>query len=242
MAYQKLQAESVIKTLEQLHRRISERFPDSGLADVCAEIVDVANNTERRARAAGRPHIFRNLWALLGIAGLTILTLAAVFAPALGIEAMFPETFVTGKNSIYDLIEVLSSLVLIFVGAFFYLSATGTRGKRRFVFRNLHELRSFAHVVDMHQLTKDPTTLSKLAPRTQSSPERNMTPFELARYLDYCAEMLSLIGKLAALYGERTSDHEINAAVNDIEVLTAGIVRKIWQKIMILDNDAAMRE
>ena len=67
-----------------------------------------------------------------------------------------------------------------------------------------------------------------------------MTPFELARYLDYCAEMLSLTGKLAALYGERTNDPEITGAVNDIENLTANIARKIWQKIMMLDNDVAM--
>ena len=67
-----------------------------------------------------------------------------------------------------------------------------------------------------------------------------MTPFELARYLDYSAEMLSLTGKLAALYGERTNDPEINATVNDVETLTAGIARKIWQKIMMLDNYVAM--
>ncbi len=61
-----------------------------------------------------------------------------------------------------------------------------------------------------------------------------MTQFELTRYLDYCAEMLALIGKLAALYADRVRDSVVIASVNDIENLTAGLGRKIWQKITII--------
>jgi hypothetical protein len=49
--------------------------------------------------------------------------------------------------------------------------------------------------------------------------------------------MLSLVGKLAALYAQSNSDSVVLQSVNDIETLTNGISRKIWQKIMILDND-----
>jgi hypothetical protein len=85
----------------------------------------------------------------------------------------------------------------------------------------------------MHQLTKDPTVL--LDPqKTAASPERTMTKFELTRYLDYSAEMLALTGKLAALYAERMRDSVVINAVNDIENLTAGLGRKIWQKITII--------
>jgi hypothetical protein len=49
--------------------------------------------------------------------------------------------------------------------------------------------------------------------------------------------MLSLVGKLAALYAQSTSDSVVLQSVNDIETLTNGISRKIWQKIMILDDD-----
>ena len=84
----------------------------------------------------------------------------------------------------------------------------------------------------MHQLTKDPTLV--LGPRTSSSPAREMSRFELARYLDYCAEMLALTAKLAALYAGESDDPVVIAAVNDIETLTSDLGRKIWQKIMIL--------
>jgi len=64
----------------------------------------------------------------------------------------------------------------------------------------------------------------------------HLTPFLLGRYLDYCSEMLSLIGKVAALYAQNTQDAVVLAAVDEIETLTTGLSRKIWQKIMILDQ------
>lgn len=42
-----------------------------------------------------------------------------------------------------------------------------------------------------------------------------------------------------APYVQSTSDSVVLQAVNDIETLTTGISRKIWQKIMILDDDIA---
>jgi hypothetical protein len=86
----------------------------------------------------------------------------------------------------------------------------------------------------MHQLTKDPTVLLAPETRTASSPEREMNEFQITRYLDYCAEMLALMGKIAALYAEKLRDPDVIDAVNDIENLCANLGRKIWQKIMII--------
>ena len=63
-----------------------------------------------------------------------------------------------------------------------------------------------------------------------------MTPVQLGRYLDYCSEMLSVTSKIAALFVERFDDPVTLAAVNEIESLTAGLSRKIWQKISMLLN------
>jgi len=90
----------------------------------------------------------------------------------------------------------------------------------------------------MHQLTKDPEQLLTNAPSTASSPVRTMTRVELGRYLDYCSEMLSVTSKIAALFVERFDDPVTLAAVNEIESLTAGLSRKIWQKISMLLNTA----
>jgi hypothetical protein len=90
-------------------------------------------------------------------------------------------------------------------------------------------------VIDMHQLTKDPErTTSQVFVETSNSPKATMDRFQLRRYLDYCSEMLSLTGKLAAVYVQHFDDGVAIAAVNEVELLTAGLSRKIWQKIMIL--------
>jgi hypothetical protein len=90
----------------------------------------------------------------------------------------------------------------------------------------------------MHQLTKDPEQLLSQPPATASSPVRTMTRVELGRYLDYCSEMLSVTSKIAALFVERFNDPVTLSAVNEIESLTAGLSRKIWQKISMLLNTA----
>ena len=134
-------------------------------------------------------------------------------------------------------LEATVNLMLLFGGGVWFLITIEERLKRRRVLTALHELRSLAHVIDMHQLTKDPTIIMSPHLRTQASgAQRAMTEFELARYLDYCAEMLALIGKLAALYGERLADPVVIEAVTDVENLTANLGRKIWQKIMIIGD------
>ena len=87
----------------------------------------------------------------------------------------------------------------------------------------------------MHQLTKDPERLSS-GMNTPSSPQRRMTPFELARYLDYCSEMLAVTSKIAALYVQDFNDPVTLAAVDEVQDLTGGLSQKIWQKIMIFDR------
>ena len=86
----------------------------------------------------------------------------------------------------------------------------------------------------MHQLTKDPERVGIEPHRTASSPKSKLTQFELARYLDYCSEMLSITGKIAAIYVQRFRDPVVIAATNEVEQLCTGLSQKIWQKIMIL--------
>jgi len=118
--------------------------------------------------------------------------------------------------------------------ALFFLVTLELRIRRTKILNTVHELRSIAHIIDMHQLTKDPERLLSQGPSTSSSPKINMTSYELGRYFDYCSEMLSHVGKIAAIYAEKFNDATTLAAVNEIENLTTGLSRKIWQKIMIL--------
>ena len=69
---------------------------------------------------------------------------------------------------------------------------------------------------------------------TDSSPTRELTPFLLGRYLDYCSEMLSLIGKINALYLQHLEDEVVLKAADGVEGLTTSLSQKIWQKLVIL--------
>src|SRR5207249_9994140 len=91
----------------------------------------------------------------------------------------------------------------------------------------LHELPSIAHNVDMHQLTEAPDQFLAQGSTTRSG---------LSRYLAYCSELLSLTSKVATLYVQDSRDPVLLDAVNDVETLTTGLSRKIWQKIMIIDT------
>ena len=61
-----------------------------------------------------------------------------------------------------------------------------------------------------------------------------MTRVDLARYLDYCSDLLSITSKLAALYVQSVND-PIADWSTEHEALTVGLSSKIWQKIVILD-------
>ncbi len=61
-----------------------------------------------------------------------------------------------------------------------------------------------------------------------------MSVRDYALYLDYCSELLSLTSKAAALCAEESTDALVLDTVSEIENLTTGMSRKIWQKISLL--------
>jgi hypothetical protein len=229
LIYRSLDSEKIVNTIVTLGRRIDERFPDSGLGRVCQELLTIAKESQKRSAWIAKPQ--RTLRFIIGvlvviiIAGL-LLILANSTLPKSGFD------FVV----LIQVSEAGINVCIILGAAILFLITAERRIKRGRALKAIHELRALAHVIDMHQLTKDPEQLLVRGKETPSSPKRNLSAFELMRYLDYCSEMLSLIGKLAALYVQKFDDPVALAAVNDVEELTTGLSRKIWQKIMILNS------
>ncbi|MEO6039471.1 MAG: hypothetical protein ABIQ93_13745 [Saprospiraceae bacterium] len=220
----------LLTTIEKLGSRIGDRFPGSGLQRVCGELRQLAGEANVLAMRLGPP-----IWPvraasvtagilLLGLVGWAILQIAQHFS--------------FDPKGMVELLQTSESAIneLIFLGlALYSLINLETRLKRRAALQALHQLRSIAHVVDMHQLTKDPAHLLSQMKDTESSPERNLNRHQLTRYLDYCSELLALNAKIAALFAQNMDDPVVLNAVNDLELLTQGLSAKIWQKIMILD-------
>ena len=227
--YRSLDPEAILHQTEQLHQRVSERFPGRGLANVSSEVTEVAREARERAAEIASP----NWWLRIGV-GMLILVVVLILLSAVRIIQF-------NFDQIFDLAEFLAILdagfndIFLVGAALYFLIRLEVRYKRNRALDALHELRSLAHVIDMHQLTKDPERLLRTDwESTPSSPQPTMSAFLLTRYLDYCSEMLSILGKVAALYVQDFDDEVALAAVNEIEALTTGLSRKIWQKIMIL--------
>lgn len=233
--YRHLDPARIVETAASLRQRITERFPDSGLSRVATELCAVTGEAAAVSAWLARPH-----WPLRIAAWLALLLIAGVLLTGV-VTALATLPANPAFSSIADLLQGLDAMIneVVLTGvAIFFLFNLETRLKRARAMKVLHVLRSLAHIIDMHQLTKDPERSShpEVGADTASSPKRTLTPFELTRYLDYCTEMLAVLSKLAALYVQEFNDPVTVAAVNDVEDLTAGLSRKIWQKIMILDR------
>ena len=227
MSYRTLDANDIVRTLQSLERRIVERFPGSGLSSVCRELVAIGEQVQERARSIAAPNVPLRIALFIAIAA-TIVGLVAV-GITVKLQVGTAELF-----GVFQGVEAAANIVVLAGAALFFLVSLETRIKRRRSLSDLHTFRSIAHVIDMHQLTKDPSSVVGAVP-TASSPKRSMDRFELTRYLDYCSEMLSLTSKLAALYAQNLPDPVVIDTVRDIEALTTNLSAKIWQKITILD-------
>jgi hypothetical protein len=234
MPFRSLDADQILTTAERLERRIVERFPDRGLAQVAREVTSLGRKVRDEVRVLSPP-----IWWLRALVTAIILAGAAVF---LWVGSIVPLNQV-GTDAIGSVegVEAAINTALLAVLGLVALVRLEARVKRQRVGRGLHELRSVIHVIDMHQLTKDPVTLSPKFHPTETSPARDLTAVDLSRYLDYCSELLSLTGKLAALYAQAVPDDGVAQAVNDIELLGASLSRKIWQKIGMIEASPAPR-
>ena len=229
--YRELDSQRILATTRALSQRVSERFPDSGLSRVAGELLATAEESELRLQRLRRPH-----WPIrVGV----VVAMTALVTVAVAAALTMPLT--PGIDGVGELLQALEAGIndALFIGlAIFFLVSLEGRFKRRAALGALHELRSIAHIVDMHQLTKDPENLLSPQTATPSSPTRPMTRSELARYFDYCSELLSITSKLAALHAQYLNDPVVLGAVNDVESLAGQLSAKIWQKIMLLDTIA----
>ena len=224
--YYNLDAQKIVDTVRRLRDRIGERFPGAGLGRVAEELLRVAEKAGASADAIARP--LRPL--RVGMAILAVLFLIVMGWILRHVNVKFSTPMV---SEFLQAVDAALNTILLIGGAIFSLFTLEVRLKRNRALKLLHELRSLAHVVDMHQLTKDPETILRPGAGTTTFSRRTMTRYQLSRYLGYCSEMSALIGKVAALYVQRYDDPVVLSAVDQIEDLTTSLSRKAWQKITV---------
>ncbi len=224
--YRSLNAELIVQTCRESQKRIAGRFEGSGLSKVAAELLTVSEQAAGLAAWLAKPHLPLRALAWLGIGAILVIVASVV----LHVDVQL--TFSSIAEFLQGLDAAINEVVFIGIAAFFFFTME-TRLKRHRVMKAINELRSIAHIIDMHQITKDPERIVDIP---TDGPRRPQNPAELIRYLDNCSDLLALISKIAALYVQNFDDPVTLAAVNEIETLTNGLSRKIWQKIMIFDR------
>ena len=225
-----LAAAHVGATVAHLERRIFARFGERGLTKVARDLghlvvlvqtqADQSHDRLRRTTLVARS---------VGMAIIGATLVALVFS--------MRSAVIDGMARTTDWVPLIESVVndLVFAAiAVVFLWAFPERLERRTLLRLLHRLRSLAHVIDMHQLSKDPEQLSPTYKPTEQSIVHGLDAEQLHHYLTYCSEMLSLTAKTAALCGEHTTDGVVLETTSDIETLTTELSNKIWQKISLL--------
>ena len=231
--YQSLDPIHIVATVEKLSQRIAARFPDASLHTVCVQLLSIAQRSQDRSERIGRP-----LYWMRGlICAFLILFLVGISEIFIQHPIEINDAEIIEAKQLINLLPLVDSctdIVIVLGATLLFLVTLETRVKRSRALAMIRELRSIAHIIDMHQLSKDPERVVSTLAVTDASPQIDMTPAELVRYLDYCSEMLALTGKLAALYVQNFNDMVALAAVNEVESLTTGLSRKIWQKMMVM--------
>lgn len=232
-ALDRLEAEPVLSTIGSLRARIEARFPERGLYAVSGEVLALA---DRVATSSARNRDRLRLARIVSRAMIALVVGLTVYALGFALRAAIVDGGPAHDVEWLTLLESGVNDVVFAAIAIWFLYTVPERMRRADTLAMLHELRSLAHVIDMHQLNKDPERLRPSFTPTPVSPAMDLTYEELEHYLDYCSELLSLVGKTAALCAEESRDSLVLETVSTIETLTTGMSRKIWQKISILNE------
>jgi hypothetical protein len=225
-----LAADHVGATVAHLERRIFARFGERGLTKASRDLGQLVIRV--RTEASQSRHRLRRTTVTARAASVVIVA-ATVVALGFGLRT----AVVDGLAHTSDWVPLVESVIndLVFAAiAVVFLWAFPERLERRSLLRLLHRLRSLAHVIDMHQLSKDPEQASPTYTATSESVRHGLDADQLHHYLNYCSEMLSLTAKTAALCAEHSTDSVVLETVSTIETLTTELSNKIWQKISLL--------
>ncbi|MDB2674144.1 hypothetical protein N9Y81_04245 [Akkermansiaceae bacterium] len=223
--YREIDPTKLIHTVSRMAERVEEQFPSSGLSAVANEVAAVAEGTVARVAEIKKPRI--GLRIAVGIMVLLVLSGPLLFS--------FVLSFSKEVTNLGDFLEATDAglhMLLVLAGGIFFLVGMENRMRRNQALDAIAEFRSLAHLVDLHQINKDPGLDSLKPPEDDKRTVRSDEA--LASYLDFSGDLLSIVGKLAAYYAQNLSDRVVLDAVNEIETLTSSLSNKLWLKILVL--------
>lgn len=223
--YRTIDPTKLILTISKMADRVENHFPSSGLASVANEVAAVAEGTVARVAEIKKPRMGLRIMVVL-------MVILVVSGPLLfSLVLSFSENM-TNLGDFLQATDAGLHMLLVLAGGIVFLVGMENRLRRNQALEALAEFRSLAHLVDLHQINKDPGLDDVVPPQNDRRTVRSDT--ELAYYLDYSGDLLSIVGKLAAYYAQNLQDRVVLDAVTEIETLTSTLSNKLWLKILVL--------
>ena len=211
--YRELRPESLRKTLKLFSKHISEKFPGSGLSGVSTELEETALVC---IETSGK--LFRPLWGLrIAVWFCVVLLISLPLDALLLLDTPIKFDSLSDFTQLMQAADAGFNLLLLLAGAALFLTSVESRIKRQRALVVLDELRSLAHVVDMHQVGKDPAMdipLVDTGSREAAGSQTIRSTADLWHYLSFCTDLLSMVGKLAALFAQVQNDRKVLNTVN----------------------------
>ena len=223
--FRHLEAARLRETTQWLEKRIRVSFPGRALGRLAFDLRDLVGDTENRCARIAKPN-----WPLRLLVALAILLLFLLLAATFSTAEVSPGG-ITWVDLLQGIEAGLNELVMIGLVVLF-LASLENRAKRAQALEGLRDLRGVAHVIDLHQMTKDPEIA--IARIGEGEEVDLIEGPELELYLSFCADLLSIVGKTAALYGQVLDDSVVLATVDEVESLSARAAGKVWQKMALV--------
>jgi hypothetical protein len=167
-----LAAEHVGATVAQLERRILARFGERGLTKAARDLGQLVVLVQSEADES-RDRLRRT--TLITRATGVVVVIGAVAALGISLRSVVTE----GLPNTAEWVPLVESIVndLVFAAiAVVFLWFIPERLERRTLLRLLHRLRSLTHVIDMHQLSKDPNRSARTTPPLRRASRMAWTP------------------------------------------------------------------
>lgn len=212
------------KTLNSIRDRLFKLFPNAGLVKTCSSLCDVAGESEIIVSWIKKPNYYIRISSYMVILFL-IIPIIQTF------RSLNIQTKDINVADFFQMIDAGFNTIILIGATILALTSYEVKQKRKRIIKAINQLRCIAHIIDAHQISKDPLTISDIDTKV------SYDEYLLVRYLDSCSDMLSIISKIGFLYAQDFNDHEALNASNDLEGLTTGISQKIWQKIRVIQTN-----
>jgi hypothetical protein len=226
--FRTLEPAKILATIRLFRHRIDRAFPQSGLSAVAGELEDTAHVCFKEMARQQEAHWGLRIAVGAGVGLILCLPLEVWWLLNLPTRFSTFVEFVQATDAAFNVVVLLTGAVL-------FLVSMENRMKRNSALKVLHELRSLAHVVDMHQLSKDPVMdmggLDDGVRLSEDRPKAIQNAEHLWQYLSLSTDLLAVVGKLAACIAQSQTDRTVLDTVYEIEMISTSLSRKIWQKM-----------